>query len=78
MQIDKFYIELNELNILDSFPVVKKVFIKFNTSIPSSGPDERHFSMAIQILSPRRYRLYDKNFLYDFFLLEMFNAIKIV
>ncbi|XP_022169832.1 uncharacterized protein LOC111033420 [Myzus persicae] len=51
-----------ELNILDSFPVVKKLFFKFNTSIPSSAPVERLFSGAIQVLTPRCNRLEDKNF----------------
>jgi len=54
--------KVKELNILDSFPVVKQVFIKFNTSIPSSAPVERLFSGAIQILTPRHNRLNDKHF----------------
>ncbi|KAL4153366.1 hypothetical protein QTP88_001199 [Uroleucon formosanum] len=54
--------KVKELNILDSFPVVKQVFINFNTSIPSSAPVERLFSGAIQILTPRRNRLNDKHF----------------
>ncbi|KAL4097884.1 hypothetical protein QTP88_022586 [Uroleucon formosanum] len=54
--------KLKELNILDSFPVVKQVFIKFNTSILSSAPVERLFSGAIQILTPRHNRLNDKHF----------------
>jgi len=42
--------------------VVKKVFFKFNTLIPSSAPVERLFSGAIQVLTPRRNRLEDKTF----------------
>lgn len=51
-----------ELNVLDSFPIVKQVFLKFNTSIPSSAPIERLFSGAIQVLTPRHNHLEDKNF----------------
>jgi len=40
--------------------VVKKVFFKYNTSIPSA-PVERLFSGAIQVLTPRGNRLEDKN-----------------
>jgi len=51
--------KVKELRILDSFPVV---FMKLNTSIPSSAPVERLFSAAIQILTPRRNCVNDKHF----------------
>jgi hypothetical protein len=48
--------------MLNNYSVIKKVFIKYNTTLPSSVPVERLFSGAVQVLTSRRDRLGDKTF----------------
>ena len=40
------------IDILEKFPTVKEVFLRYNTSIPSSAPVERLFCAGGQILTP--------------------------
>lgn len=54
--------ERKSLDTLHKFPLVKEVFLKFNTGIPSSAPVERLFSLGGQIMTPRRNRLSDEHF----------------
>lgn len=46
----------------DNLPILKKVFIKFNTPLPSSAPIERVFSVGGAVLTKKRGRITDNNF----------------
>ena len=54
--------DLEAKELLNAFPLIKKVFTKFNTTLPSSASVERLFSHAGLIFQPKRQLLSDKNF----------------
>ena len=41
---------------------LKKAYVRYNTTLPSSAPVERLFSLSKRVLSPTRTLLSDKNF----------------
>lgn len=43
-----------ELEILNQFPNLKKMYMKYNTPTPSSAPVERLFSLGGLVLSPQK------------------------
>lgn len=63
MELIKFWEDENvHINVLEKYPNIKKLFIKFNTNLCSSAPVERLFSFAGFKHSPNRSSLSDKNF----------------
>ncbi|XP_053145229.1 uncharacterized protein LOC128342206 isoform X3 [Hemicordylus capensis] len=47
------------ISMLDGYPIVRRLFFRYNTSLTSSGPVEWLFSFAGMIHSPRRHNLSD-------------------
>ena len=58
------YIGDNRISIssLEDYPRIRRVFMKYNTPLPSSAPVERLFSFAGHVFAPKRGNLSDKMF----------------
>ena len=61
-EVMEFLRSAKSLECFDKFPMVKRLFMKFNTTIPSSAPVERLFSLGNLVFNPRRNRLGDGKF----------------
>lgn len=70
-EVDRFLKDRDtSVGMLDNYPQIKALFIKYNTVIPTSAPVERLFSLAALILTIRRNKLSDS-------MLEMLIFLKI-
>lgn len=56
------YLNLSDVSKTIDNLKIRKLFIKYNTSIPSSAPVERLFSTAKRCLTDLRCNLSDENF----------------
>lgn len=57
-------IEEDDDKCLHDYPLIRELFIEFNTTLASSGAVERLFSQRSLIFTPRRNRISDDHFEY--------------
>ena len=58
----EYFSAANKNDCLHKFPIIKRIFLRYNTTIPSRAPVERLFSLGNLVLTPRRNRLTDSRF----------------
>ena len=62
VEVEYYFSATKELNCLHMYPIIKPLFLKYNTTLPSSVPVDRLFSLGNLVLTPRRNRLNDARF----------------
>ena len=48
--------------MLNNYAIIKTLFLKYNSILPSSAPVKRMFSIATNVNKPKRNKLNDTNF----------------
>ena len=62
LEAASFLRDAKTLGCLHKYPIIKKLLLTYNTTLLSSAPVERLFSLGNLVLTPKRNRLTDKRF----------------
>ena len=62
MEAARYLGNAKTLGCLNKCPTIKKMFLKYNTTLPSSAPVERLFSLGNLVLTAKRNKLTDARF----------------
>ena len=62
VEVARYLSDAKTFDCLDKYLTIKKLFLKYNTSLLSSSPVERLFSLGNLVLTPKRNRLMDTRF----------------